>query len=71
MRRRQLHTLDRDHVLLFVIVEPILTRFEAGNDRMPCFRRMLGCMLAGRTVTTSDVATLRTPTEMKPPTFRR
>src|SRR5580658_7210976 len=28
-------------------------------------------MLARRTVTASDVPTLRTPTEMKPPTFRR
>ncbi len=68
MRRKQLHTLD--HPLLLVIVEPILTRLEAGNDRMPGCRRMLGCMLTRRTVTASDVPTLRTPTEMKPPTFR-
>ena len=68
MRRKQLHTLD--HPLLLVIVEPILTRFETGNDRMPRRRRMLGCMLARRTVTASDVPTLRTATEMKPPTFR-
>jgi len=39
MRRKQLHTLD--HPLLFVIEEPILTRLEAGNDRMPRRRRML------------------------------
>ena len=67
MRRKQLHTLD--HPLFVVIVEPILTRLEAGNDRMPCRCRMLGCMLARRTVTASDVPTLRTPAEMKPPTF--
>jgi hypothetical protein len=54
-----------------VIVEPILTRLEAGNDRMPCRRRMLGCMLARRTVAASDVPALRTPAEMKPPTSRR
>src|SRR5271170_6364583 len=71
MRRRQLHTLDRDHALLLVIEEPILTRLEAGNDRMPCRCRMLGCMLTRRTVTASDVPTLRTPAEMKPPTLRR
>ena len=69
MRWKQLHTLD--HPLLLVIVEPILTRLEAGNDRMPCRCRMLGCMLARRTVTATDVPTLRTPAEMKPPSFRR
>ena len=57
-------------ILRFVIVEPIRTRLEAGNDRMPCFRRMLGRMLARRTVAATDVPTLRTPTEMKPPAFR-
>ncbi len=69
MWRKQLHTLD--HPSLLVIVEPILTRLEAGNDRMPRCRRMFGCMLTRRTVTASDVPTFRTPTEMKPPTFRR
>src|SRR5208282_1205783 len=69
MRRKQLHTLD--HPLLLVIVEPVLARLETGNDRMPCRCRMLGCMLTRRTVTASDVPTLRTPAEMKPPTFRR
>src|SRR5208283_2728267 len=70
MWRKQLHTLDRNHALLLVIEEPILTRLEAGNNRMPCRRRMLGCMLTRRTVTASDVPALGTPTEMKPPTFR-
>ena len=68
MRRKQLRTLD--HSLFLVIEEPVLPRLKAGYDRMPCCRRMLGCMLTGRTVTASDVPTLRTPTEMKPPTFR-
>ena len=68
MRREQLYTLD--HPLLFVIEEPILTRLEAGNDRMPCCGRMLGRMPARRTVAATDVPTLRTPTEMKPPTVR-
>ena len=62
VRRKQRHT--RDHPLLLVIVEPVLTRFEAGNDRMLCRRRMLGCMLTRRAITASDVPTLRTPTEM-------
>ncbi len=68
MWRKQLHTLD--HPPLLVIVEPILTWLEAGNDRMPGFRRMLGRMLVRRTVAATDVPTLRTPTEMKPPAFR-
>ena len=34
MWRKQLHTLH--HSPLLVIVEPILTRLEAGNDQMPC-----------------------------------
>src|SRR5579871_3155565 len=67
--RKQLHTLDRS--LLLVIVEPILTRLEAGDDRVPRFRRMLGRMLARRTVAATDVSTLRTPTEVKPPASRR
>jgi len=68
MRREQLRPLD--HPLRLVIEEPILTGLEAGNDRMPRRCRMLGCMLARRTVTATDVPTLRTPAEMKPPTFR-
>jgi hypothetical protein len=68
VRRKQLHTLD--HPLLLVIEEPLLTRFEAGNDRMPCRCRMPGCMLARGTVAASDVPTLRAPAEVKPPTFR-
>src|ERR1700722_937391 len=65
---RQLHTLD--HLPLLVIEEPILSRLEAGNDQMTCCRRMLGRMLARRTVAATDVPALCTPTEMKPPTFR-
>src|ERR1700733_2781983 len=67
MWRKQLLTLY--HLPRIVIVEPIFTGLEAGNDRMPCCRRMLGRMLARRTVAGTDVPTLRTPTEMKPPAF--
>ena len=59
-----------DHPLLLVIVEPVFARLETGDDRMPRRRRMLGCMLARRAVTAPDVPALRTPAEMKPPTFR-
>src|SRR5579864_8647798 len=67
--RKQLHTPD--HRPLLVIVEPILTWLEAGNDGMPRCRRMLGRMLARRTIAATDVPTLRAATEMKPPAFRR
>ena len=69
MRRKQFRAID--HPLLLVIVEPILTRLEAGNNRMPRRRRMLRRMLIRRTVTAPDVSTLGTAAEMKPPTFRR
>jgi hypothetical protein len=69
MRREQPRTLD--HLPLFVIVEPILTRLEAGNDRMPRCCNMLGCMLTWRTVAASDVPAFRASAEMEPPTFRR
>jgi len=38
VRWKQFHTFD--HPLLLVVVEPVLARFKAGNDRMPCCRRM-------------------------------
>ena len=68
MWRKQLRTLD--HVLLLVIEEPVLTGLEAGYDRVPRLSSMLRCVLARRTVTASDMPTLRTPAEMKPPAFR-
>jgi hypothetical protein len=69
MRRKQPRTLN--HLPLFVIVEPILTRLEGGNDWMPRCRGMLRSMLTRRAVAASDVPALGTPAEMKPPTFRR
>ena len=69
VRRKQFHTFD--HPLLLVIVEPILARLEARDDRMSGLFRMLGCMLAGRTVAAADVATFRTAAEVKPPALRR
>src|ERR1017187_5799982 len=68
VRRKQLRTLD--HPPLLVIVEPVLTGLKAGYDRMPRRRCVLGCMLTRRTVAATDVPTLRTPAEVKPPAFR-
>ena len=50
-----------------VVVEPSLKRLEARHDWMPGFRGVLCSMLARRQVTTSDVPTLGTPTQMQPP----
>jgi hypothetical protein len=69
MRWQQLLALD--HFLFLVVVEPILARLEARDDRMPGLFRMLGCMLARRTVAAADVATFRTAAEVKPPALRR
>ena len=69
MRGKQLRT--RNHCALLVIEEPILAGLETGNDRMPGRSRVFGRMLARRTVAATDVPTLRTPAQMKPPTFRR
>ena len=66
----QLRTFDHRLllvILLLVVEEPILTGLEAGNDGMSSRCRMLGCMLARRTVTATDVPTLRTSAKMKPP----
>ena len=69
VRRKQFRTFD--HRARLVIVEPILTRLEAGNDWMPRRFRMLGGMLIRRTVAASDVPALRTAAEMEPPAVRR
>jgi len=39
VRGKQLHTFD--HFLFLVIEKPVLTRLEAGYDRMPRRRRVL------------------------------
>jgi hypothetical protein len=69
MRRRQLGAAH--HVLLLVVIKPVLTGLEAGDDVMPRRRRVFRRVLIGRAVTTADVSTLRTPAEMKPPRRRR
>lgn len=68
MRRKQRRTLN--HRVPLVIKKPIFTWLKAGNDRMPGCRRMLGGMLARRTVAATNVPTLRTPAQMKPPSVR-
>ena len=51
-----------------VVPEPILARLEAGDDGVTGGVRMRRRVLAGRVVAASDVAALRTPSEVKPPT---
>lgn len=65
MRRQQLRTFN--HCLRLVIKEPILAWLEARDDRMPACSRVLRGMLARRAIAASDVPTLGTSTEVKPP----
>jgi hypothetical protein len=69
VRRRQHRTVD--HLLFVKVEEPILARFETRNDWVSGSGRVLGCMLAGRSITASNMSALRTPSKVKPPTFRR
>src|SRR5947209_517855 len=63
MRRRQLGAAD--HSLPFIIEEPVLAGFEAGDHRMSRFRRVFGGMLAGRTIAAANVSTLCAPPQVK------
>lgn len=56
-----------DDFLLFVIVEPVLKRFEACHNGMTAGLGVFFCMLVRRTVTASDVTALGAPTQMEPP----
>ena len=60
----------RDHGFLFVVVKPILTRLEAGNDRMAARSGMLRGVLRRRAVTTADVTALRAAPQVQPPPAR-
>jgi len=61
-RWRQFRT--RDHGFLFVVVKPILARFEAGNDRMAARSGMLRGVLCRRAITTADVTAFRAAPQM-------
>ena len=67
MRARwwQFHT--GDHRFFFVVVKPLLTRFEAGNDWMAAHFRMLRGVLPRRAITTADVTALRAAPKVQPP----
>ena len=64
----QLDTGDRRFFL--VVVKPILTRLEAGNDRMAARSGMLRGVLRRRAVTTADVTALRAAPKVQPPPAR-
>ena len=65
---RQLNAFE--HLLILVVEEPVLPRFEARNHRMSRGGRVFRGVLAGRTVATADVTTLGASAEVKPPTAR-
>jgi len=53
-----------------VVPKPILAWLEAANDRVTRRVRMRGRVLTGRVVAASNVAALRTPSKVEPPTPR-
>ena len=67
MRARWHRFCTRDHGFFFVVVKTILTRFEAGNDRMAAHLGMLRSVLRRRAVTTADVTALRAAPQVQPP----
>src|SRR5437764_15388191 len=54
-------------VISSVVVEPVLTRLEARQDRMARGAGVRRCMLRWRLVATTDMAAGRAPTQVKPP----
>ena len=65
MGRQQ--ALALENAFPHVVVEPVLKRLKAGDDRMPVAFGMLARVLARRTVAASDIPALRTSTKLKPP----
>jgi len=57
----------RNHGVFFVVVEPLLTRFEAGNDRMAAHFGMPRGVLPRRAIATADVTALRAAPQVQPP----
>jgi len=71
MRFRWRQARAAEQVACAVVVEPPLPGFEAPDDRVSGLGGMLGGVLPGRAVATSDVAALGASTQVKPPTARR
>jgi hypothetical protein len=67
MRARRRQFCTRDHGFFFIVVKPILTRFEAGNDRVALHFGMLRGVLLRRAITTADVTALRAASQVQPP----
>ena len=67
MRARWCQFCTRNHGFFFVVVEPLLTGFEAGNDRMAAHFGMPRGVLPRRAITTADVTALRAAPQVQPP----
>ena len=50
-----------------IVVEPVLARLEADDDRVPGLREVGGSALVGRGVAAPDTAAFGTPIEVPPP----
>jgi hypothetical protein len=56
-------------LLVAVVIEPLFSRFETGDQRMPGGFGVGGSVLARRIVAAADVAALGASTEVKPPSL--
>lgn len=65
MRRRQ--WLAGDHLVVAEVVEPILTRFETGDDGVTALVHVFAGVLARRIVAAADMPARRTSAQMEPP----
>jgi hypothetical protein len=54
-------------LVLVVVVEPVLTRLEAVDDRVMLRPRMLGGVLRGGLVAAADVAAMHASAQVEPP----
>ena len=68
VRRGQFYSLN--HLRRLIVPEPVLAWLKAGDDGVASLSSMSGAVLAGRTVTTTDVSAFRAAAQMQPPTVR-
>lgn len=71
MMRRWRQCRTRRELFTSIVVEPVLTRFEARDDWVPRLTSVLGCMLFRGVVAASNVTALRATSKVKPPSAGR
>src|SRR5579871_1524988 len=63
-------SLATDHFVGPIVIKPRFSRFETSQDRVLGRMKVLGRMLAWRSVAAADMPTLGTTPQVKPPTTR-